>query len=202
MSFDKKREKYPCREQLKRVWNIHNHSVFITISLSQFGNGKEAVVRNARATSPQLEGKITIKISTNNKAKVSAFKVKRPAIVKVIIKNTFHPYSIDKYWHFMSIKWFCNWAGRGDTVFVTLSSSLFRSTALCPGATRTTPTITSWRTPLASSPPTPRRSSSSPVAPSSRMPSLRAKNKLSSRLYPWTKVWMIPMQSSMLQFRR
>ncbi|XP_047480840.1 uncharacterized protein LOC125033405 [Penaeus chinensis] len=49
----------------------------------KYGDGKDAVVRNARATSPQLEGKITIKLSPKGRAKVSAFTVKKPAIVKV-----------------------------------------------------------------------------------------------------------------------
>ncbi|XP_027210702.2 uncharacterized protein [Penaeus vannamei] len=49
----------------------------------KFGKGKDAVTRNARAGSPQLEGRIAIKISPNGRAKVSAFKVKKPAIVKV-----------------------------------------------------------------------------------------------------------------------
>lgn len=49
------------------------------------------MTRNARAGSPQLEGRIAIKISPNGRAKVSAFKVKKPAIVKVISTNTLRP---------------------------------------------------------------------------------------------------------------
>lgn len=49
------------------------------------------MTRNARAGSPQLEGRIAIKISPNGRAKVSAFKVKKPAIVKVISTDTLRP---------------------------------------------------------------------------------------------------------------
>merc|ERR1712002_136240 len=49
----------------------------------KYGKGKDAETRAARAQSPELEGKIAIKIYKTGKARVAEFKLKRPAIVQV-----------------------------------------------------------------------------------------------------------------------
>merc|ERR1712168_884197 len=49
----------------------------------KFGKGKEAETRQARAASPEMEGRIAIRITASGKAMVSAFRIKRPSIVQV-----------------------------------------------------------------------------------------------------------------------
>ncbi|KAK8376804.1 hypothetical protein O3P69_010017 [Scylla paramamosain] len=49
----------------------------------KFGYGRDAVSRTARATSPELRGKMSILVSADGRARVSNFHIAKPSIVRV-----------------------------------------------------------------------------------------------------------------------
>lgn len=49
----------------------------------KFGKGKDAVTKEARAVSPELTGKLAIQVAASGKAKMTSFRINRPAIVQV-----------------------------------------------------------------------------------------------------------------------
>ena len=55
----------------------------MSLFLPQFGHGKDAISRDARATSPELKGKMSIVVSADGKARVSKFFIAKPSIVRV-----------------------------------------------------------------------------------------------------------------------
>ncbi|XP_068228830.1 cylicin-2-like [Palaemon carinicauda] len=49
----------------------------------KFGQGKSAITKEAKATTPEITGKLAIQVAQNGKAKVTNFMIARPSIVQV-----------------------------------------------------------------------------------------------------------------------